>query len=183
VDELVFSPYSIRAKAWAGVGENQGLSKGGLRIPAIYAIVAMSREHGLAGFVISEKPIVKQDALNLLSAFEGAGIFNETVLFWDNLRMHHSKVIVERVAELGWTMAFNAPYSSAWHCIEAAFAQVKAHWRKQLISRDFELSRGEHWKLVEQSLRVMEQGLAQAVEQRSFRHMQAWLEHYQGEQG
>ena len=41
-DEISFSPYSTRALTWAPKGRNQTLTKGALRLPALYAIVVVS---------------------------------------------------------------------------------------------------------------------------------------------
>ena len=105
-----------------------------------------------------------------------------TTLFWDNLRSHHSRDLLGLVESFGWQVVFNAPYSSAWHSIETAFAKVKGSYRKGLIEADFRLTKGQHWDLVERSLRVISPQLTKAVCQRSLRHMRTWLDEHEEEQ-
>jgi hypothetical protein len=121
-DEISFSAYGTSAKSWARVGENQILTKGALRLPTLYAMVVISGEAGLEGFYMSESPIVISDSLQLLWNMKNFYQPHETVLFWDNLRGHHSREVLALVASFNWQVLFNAPYSSAWHCIETAFA-------------------------------------------------------------
>lgn len=135
-DELAFNPYGVRAKSWAATGMNQPLRKGGLKLPPLYGLVLMTASTGLFAYLVSPHAILIQDALELFSQVhsreqaagnprageQGSAQAGKTLLFWDNLPMHRSRVVLEGVRELGWAVSYNAPYSSAWHCIEAAFA-------------------------------------------------------------
>jgi transposase len=175
-DELSFSPYSTRAQTWAGKGFNQALTKGNLRLPALYAVVVISASGGLESFYMSEAPIVIADLLKLFWSMRPYYQQGVTTLFWDNLRSHHSRDLLGLVESFGWQVVFNAPYSSAWHSIETAFAQVKRHYRRELIATDFRLTKGQHWDLVERSLRVITPQLTGAVCQRSLSQMRSWLD-------
>lgn len=154
-DELAFSAYSTRAKAWARTGENQPLFKGGLRLPPLYALVCMSATEGLVSYVLSERPIQTTDALALFTGLSGRDSPAGSLLFWDNLPMHRSRVVLAAAAGAGLRVLFNAPYSSAWHSIETAFAQVKRQYRQGLLEQSFSQTKRQHWQLVERCLRAV----------------------------
>jgi hypothetical protein len=136
-DEISFNPYSTRAKAWAHTGTNQPLFKGGLQLPPLYALVCMSSTEGLVSYVLSERPIRSEDALSLFAALSGRDSPAGNLLFWDNLPLHRSGRVLAAAGEAGFRVLFNAPYSSAWHCIETAFAQVKRQYRQGLLEQGF----------------------------------------------
>jgi len=48
----------------------------------------------------------------------------------DNLRVHHNRLVAQRIEGYGWKSVFNAAYSSELHCIETYFAAVKKNYRK-----------------------------------------------------
>lgn len=64
-DELQFNAYQVQARSWAHLHENQEVSKGGLRLPVLYALVLVSERDGLEAFVMGQEPIVRQHALDL----------------------------------------------------------------------------------------------------------------------
>lgn len=139
-DEVAFVPYSVRAKSWARTGENQVLRKGGSRLRPLYALVCVTPETGLLSYVLSEAPIRKPDALTLFEALADREPLTNSALFWDNLPMHRSREVVAGASEHDLTLTYNAPYSSKYHCIELAFAQVKREYRRGLIQHDFALT-------------------------------------------
>lgn len=89
--------------------------------------------------------------------------------------MHRNKDVIRAVKDLGWTMQYNAPYSSQWHCIETAFSSVKRAWKQGLLDADFGLTEHGHEALVRSSIMGITPELVQRVAQRSFEDMRAWL--------
>jgi hypothetical protein len=138
-DEVSFNAYGVRMRSWAGLGENQTLSKGNLKLPPLYVLV-VSAEVGLEAYSLSSRPIRGPDAIELIQSMGARQRSGTTTLFWDNLPMHRNREVVQSVEDQGWLPLYNAPYSGPWHCIEVAFASVKRHWRRGLMERDFDLS-------------------------------------------
>ena len=60
-------------------------------------------------------------------------------LFWDNLRVHHSKRVLDRLEELGVKVIFNLAYSPAYNGVEGCFSKVKHSFKKQRLQK---LARG-----------------------------------------
>jgi transposase len=50
----------------------------------------------------------------------------------DNLTVHHTKLVAERLKLFEWEAVFNAAYSSELHCIEVVFAAVKRNYRNMM---------------------------------------------------
>jgi transposase len=52
----------------------------------------------------------------------------------DNLRLHHSKVVIERCRKYNIEIIFNAPYSSEYNPVERLWCYAKNHFKKHMIS-------------------------------------------------
>lgn len=94
IDEVVFKPYSVTQRAWASRKENQHMMKEGIRLRTLYAVVAMSAEHGIEGLEISFDPIVKENVITLFKRLGRSFPSSRVVVFWDNLRMHYTREVV-----------------------------------------------------------------------------------------
>lgn len=108
----MFKPFSISAKSWAPKHCNQELFKGGCRLKTVYAVAAISLEHGLEDFALSGKPIAAGDLAELLTDVLSQRPNQESIVFLDNLRMHYSHQVQQAISSHGSQCLFNAPYSS-----------------------------------------------------------------------
>jgi len=70
----------------------------------------------------------------------------------DNLRVHHTKVVKEKINDLGWEVVFNAAYSSEIHCIETVFTKVKRTYRKEILKKTGKVQDFEHKEIIERSI-------------------------------
>ena len=57
--------------------------------------------------------------------------FDDLVIYMDNLAVHRSNVIRDRLNELGIAFVYNAPYSPEFNPIETVFSFVKANIKKK----------------------------------------------------
>ena len=71
---------------------------------------------------IEKKSINKAKFLVFLDELRRRHWADDIALFLDNLSVHHSKDVKERMEELGMPAVFNSPYSCANNPIEMAFA-------------------------------------------------------------
>ena len=58
---------------------------------------------------------------------------DDVALFLDNLSVHRSAEIKERLEELGMPAIFNAPYSCEYNPIEHVFSVVKHFFKKERL--------------------------------------------------
>jgi len=66
------------------------------------------------------------------------------MIFLDNLPAHYSKRVREQVEEDNWSLLYNAPYSSPFHCIENIFSTVKATYKRNMARAGFDISDDDH---------------------------------------
>ena len=59
--------------------------------------------------------------------------FDDICLVMDNLRVHHSKLAMERIEELGFEYIFTPPYSPDANPIESVFSIFKGKLKKERI--------------------------------------------------
>lgn len=60
--------------------------------------------------------------------------FGEAVLYMDNLSVHRSKLVIERIEELGFHYVFGPPYSPDFNGIENVFGIVKMQIKKRRLA-------------------------------------------------
>ncbi len=117
------------------------------------AVVAISSEHGLVEYFVTDGAINKERFLRFIDMMKDkVGIRKDVVIFMDNLSVHHSNVVKEKIAILGWRLLFNAAYSSEIHCIEVVFASVKRTYRTKILSQIRNLNHTQHRKIIEESI-------------------------------
>ena len=60
--------------------------------------------------------------------------FDDICFYMDNLRVHTSKEITERLDELGFAYVFSPAYSLEYNPIETVFSLVKSYVKKQRLA-------------------------------------------------
>ena len=70
----------------------------------------------------------------------------------DNLTVHHTKKVGERLAFFEWGVIFNAAYSSELHCIEVVFASVKCKYRKLMEEVTGKITDQHHRNIIQYSI-------------------------------
>ncbi|KEJ83153.1 hypothetical protein OXYTRIMIC_284 [Oxytricha trifallax] len=182
IDEIIFKPYKVEKKSWAKKGQNQVLQKEGLSLKTMAATVAISMDRGLEGYQIKQKSMSKRDTKAII---EYLGAFNHQkgiVIFWDNLRSHHSYTVQDQIKAQQWTCLFNAPYSPEFHCIEEIFSYVKKVYKEKVISQDFNINQQQHNVIIQQSIECIELELVRKVIQRHLEKMKSYLNLIQANQ-
>ena len=117
------------------------------------AIVAISQEYGLIAYHVVEGAVNREIFSTFLDQlFQAIGSHSNVYLFMDNLRVHHTLVVRDKLKRLGWTAIFNAAYSSEIHCIETYFAAVKVLYRKQTIKEFGRVSRERHLSMISEAI-------------------------------
>ena len=131
LDETNFTPRKHSAYSYALKYMNQETGTHNLQVTTMSAIVCINQEYGIVDHMIvpgAVNAVIFLDYINqLFHTLEGR---EDVVIFMDNLRVHHTKQVKERLDLFGWTAVFNAAYSSEIHCIERVFARVKFNYKK-----------------------------------------------------
>ena len=78
----------------------------------VYAVIgAVSMEFGLELFMLFPKSVNREKFKVFLETQRRKYPFDDCLLMLDNLGVHTSNVTKERMAELGYKVAYNAPYT------------------------------------------------------------------------
>jgi transposase len=124
-----------------------------IKATTMSAVVAISSEHGLVTHHIADGAFNSDLFLVFLAQIKlMVGDRKDVVIFMDNLRVHHSKPVAERLQKYGWTTVFNAAYSSELHCIENVFGSVKRNYRKFMKEETGKIPDWKHQRYIRSSI-------------------------------
>ena len=125
-----------------------------IRATTMSAVVAISSEHGLVTHHITEGAFNADIFLVFLAQIK-LMVGDSVVIFMDNLRVHHSKPVAERLKMYGWVTVFNAAYSSELHCIENVFGGVKRNYKKFMREETGKIPDWKHRKFIRESIEAI----------------------------
>jgi hypothetical protein len=97
IDEVIFKAHATRGKAWSRRYCNLDLPKEGTKLRMVYVVVAVSKERGIERFQLSQSPIVKKNMVDLIGKLARKEPRKDVTIFWDNLRMHYSKEVKDKL--------------------------------------------------------------------------------------
>ena len=83
-----------------------------LSFTAIAVIAATDPSGNLINYLIKDFSIKKEDVIEFLLETSWQLEGEESYVFWDNLRAHHSKVVADEARRNNQTLLFNGSYSS-----------------------------------------------------------------------
>lgn len=135
VDEAVFSKGQLRARYWSRAGA-KGLvvDKEKLGFKAIAVVAAINLTGHVVALLAKEKSIVTGDFLEFLGKLNKRMKGAETLVFLDNLSLHHTNIIAQKAKALKQVLVFNAPYSSHLNPIERLWALAKRQFTKNCVT-------------------------------------------------
>ena len=99
-----------------------------------YAVIlAISREKGIELIDIHKKPINKMKFKQFLDRLRQLNFCNDVMLVMDNLSVHKSGGIKERMRELGFSFTYTPVYSPRYNGIEEVIGIGKRELKKQRL--------------------------------------------------
>ena len=79
--------------------------------------------------------MVFEKCLDWIEKLREANPGRKLCLFWDNLRVHHSKRVLGKLEELGVQVIFNLAYSPAFNGVEGCFSKIKQSFKVQRLQK------------------------------------------------
>ena len=110
-DECMFSRKSVPKIEWAQRKTNLDVDMTLLNEPAYALLLAVSAERGVVCQKIYKKSVNIEKCLDWIQKLHEESPGRKLCLFWDNLSVHHSKRVLDRLEELGIKVIFNLSYS------------------------------------------------------------------------
>ena len=98
-------------------------------------VAAVSREYGVDHIQVFRNSVTKAKFKIFLEGLRSKYPFDDIMLVMDNLSVHRSNEIKERMEALGFLYTYTPAYSPRYNGIEEVFSIAKRAIKKQRLSR------------------------------------------------
>jgi transposase len=99
----------------------------------IAVLAAVSQERGVESVMCFEKSVNKEKFKVFLEELRARNFLDDICLVMDNLRVHHSNDVIDRIDELGFEYVFTPAYSPDFNPIESVFSIFKNKMKRMRI--------------------------------------------------
>ena len=82
--------------------------------------------------------------------------FDDICLYMDNLAVHKSQEIRERMDELGFEYVYGLAYSPEFNPVDTIFSLTKAYVKKKRLAAVINEYKVDLWKLIQESFDVID---------------------------
>ena len=133
-DETMFTKSTIPDREWSHKHKNVYLDIKSLSNQTTAIVAAVSQERGI------DLVMTFRDSVNIskykvfIEELRARYFFDDICLYFDNLAVHRSRVIKERLDELGIAYIFNPPYSPEFNGIEYVFSIFKNKIKRERLN-------------------------------------------------
>ena len=100
----------------------------------IAVLGAVSREKGIEHMMTFQKSVNNTKFKTFLEELRNKNPFDDVILMMDNLSIHRSQQIRDRMDELGFRWAYTPRYSPWYNGIEYVWAMSKRYIRRKRLS-------------------------------------------------
>ena len=101
-----------------------------LNQPVFALVLAISREKGLEHYQVYDKSVDKYKFAEYLDELYVPNKHESIVLFLDNLGVHKSGLVIEKLDELGIEVLYNVPYQPDYNPTESCLSKIKNFYRR-----------------------------------------------------
>ena len=133
LDEFVVTKKTIPTHAWTGPKDNIQLNQARAYMEAFAVVLAVSRERGVELVDVYKRSINKVKFKEFLEKLRRINEFEDIQLVMDNLSVHKSNEIKDRMNELGFNYAFTPAYSPQYNGIENVIGIGKTRVKKRRL--------------------------------------------------
>ena len=133
LDECCVTKSTIPKATWSAKNDNHQLDFKQLRNEVKAILCAVSRENGLDFLDIYRHSITKIKFKLFLEGLRRKYPFDDILLIMDNLNLHKSNEVKDRMDELGFLYTYTPAYSPAFNGIEEVFSQAKLIIKKKRL--------------------------------------------------
>ena len=111
LDECLVTNRTLPTHVWSEKLNNAQVDLSWVNSPCKAIIIAVSREMGLENIEIYKNSINKQKFKTFLENLRSKFLFDDIMLVMDNLSIHKSREIGDRMDELGFMYSWTPSYS------------------------------------------------------------------------
>ena len=125
LDEMMVTKSTLPKTEWSHKLHNYRLDLSKIDTSAIAVLCAVSREFGIEHVMLFPRSVDRMKFAQFLEALRGKCWADDIHLVMDNLAVHKSHVITDRMDELGFGYSWTPAYSPQYNGIEEVFAMAK----------------------------------------------------------
>ena len=100
----------------------------------VAVIAGISKEYGLDCIALHDKSINIPKFKEFLQDLRDKFFFDDICIFMDNLAVHRSKAVRDRMEELSIAFVFSPPYSPDYNPIESVFSIAKREIKQRRLT-------------------------------------------------
>ena len=130
LDECVFTSKTILMRDYTNLKCNRRIPQTQLNQPVFALVLAISRENGLEHYQVYDKSVNKYKFVEYLDELYVPNKHESIVLFLDNLGVHKSGLVIEKLDELGIETLYNVPYQPDYNPTESCLSKIKNFYRR-----------------------------------------------------
>lgn len=131
LDEFVVTKHTWPTHAWTRQKENIPVDQSQAYNKVLAVVLAVSRERGIELVDIYERSINKPKFKLFLERLRALNFWSDVTLVMDNLSVHKSNEVRERMTELDFEWSFTPAYSPRYNGIEEVIG-IGKHQVKQM---------------------------------------------------
>ena len=119
--------------AWSNFKSNININYDQYNRSAIAVLAGVSQSHGLDHMMIFDFSVNNEKFKIFLDELRAKFFFDDICIYMDNLTVHTSKVIKERMDELGFAYVYSPVYSPQFNGVEEVFAMAKREIKRRRL--------------------------------------------------
>ena len=96
--------------------------------------MAISEEHGIEHTQIFEKSVNTEKFLEYISRLRATSPFDLIAIFMDNMTVHKTIVVKDKLIELKIEALYNVPYMPDYNPCECCFSKIKNHYKRTKLN-------------------------------------------------
>ena len=125
LDEMMVTKSTFPKVEWSLPNKPMCLDIGQQNTKPIAVLGAVSRENGMDMYMLFKKSVDQMKFKTFLQELRDKYPFDDIHLIMDNLSVHKTLSVRERMDELGFEYSWIPPYSPQYNGIEEVWSQVK----------------------------------------------------------
>ena len=134
LDEMMITTRTMPTHEWSRKNTNIAISYHQFQQKAISGIAAISWQRGVDYVILFKKSVNRDKFKIFLQGVRDKFPFDDIALYMDNLSVHKSKEITERMDELGFAYIFGPAYSPDFNPVETIFSIAKSYVKKRRLA-------------------------------------------------
>lgn len=156
LDEAVFTTKTFRRTEYTLNRTPLCVAQSLVNQPPYAIIFAISEEKGMEHHEIFEKSVNQEKFADYLLGLRRDNQFDRIALFFDNLMVHKTKTVQEKLQQQGIKCLFNVPYQPDYNPCESCLSKIKNHYKREKLKMLVNDKSIDMKKLINESIRCVE---------------------------